>query len=99
MLAVASPPTAGKQTACDTGRGKQGLVALCPGLVCGPHDVGVVSAGLGLLLQDGGQDPPHLGAGHVREVGSAGRTPSLRACPALAVALQAPTLNRLAVAP
>lgn len=63
-VCVPSPPTADKQTACDMGGGKQGLVALCPGLVCGPHDVGVVSDGLGLLLQDGGQDPPHLGAGH-----------------------------------
>lgn len=85
------PPAASKQTASSPGRGRQGLAAPCVRLVGRPHDVGVVSDGLWLLPQDGGQDPLHLGRGH-GEDGSAGSVPS----PWVSAA---PTLSRVTAAP
>lgn len=60
------PPTQGQQIALSRGGGrKQGLVTVSLGLLCRPHDVGVVLGGLWLLLQDGGEYPLHLGGGHM----------------------------------
>ena len=61
-------------------------------------DVGVVSGGLGLSLEDGGQDPLHLGEGTCE----AGSEPSRSSpCPGAPPGSGAsvPTLQRLTAAP